>query len=293
MILGQVRPDRQVCLFSATWPDSVGALAQDVCHDRPIKINVGSTKLSACRTIHQNFWLVGSGGPPVQYPGESKDQVLLRAVEKLSDKSAKALIFCNSKDSVFRVVANLCENGYNAEGFCGGYTQEQREATIAKFSDLDSDLRLLVCTMVLGRGHDFKNLKYVLNYDLPCTTSGTRNGMVEYVHRIGRTGRAGEQGYSLTLLEESDLFQARELIDLLKESRQEVPQLLTEADTKRKRQKYWRMRWDPLHATGHPSPDALVGVEESWSGRGTGRRHEFLKECGGLGAARTVAPGTS
>ena len=66
-----------------------------------------------------------------------------------------------------------------------------------RFTYPESDLSVLVCTQVLGRGQDFPNVKYVINYDIPYD-------LVEYVHRIERTGRAGNKGYSLTLLEESD-----------------------------------------------------------------------------------------
>ena len=66
-----------------------------------------------------------------------------------------------------------------------------------RFTYPESDLSVLVCTQVLGRGQDFPTVKYVINYDIPYD-------LVEYVHRIERTGRAGNNGYSLTLLEESD-----------------------------------------------------------------------------------------
>merc|ERR1719401_2006725 len=100
---------------------------------------------------------------------------------------SKALIFCNKTEEVPDVVSFLRENGIDSEGFSSSFHQEQRTSLLSRFTRIDGDVRFLVCTQVLGRGHDFANLQYVINYDMP-------HKMVEYVHRIGRTGRGGRKG---------------------------------------------------------------------------------------------------
>jgi len=127
-----------------------------------------------------------------------------------------------------RLVGELQRRGCQCAGLTGGIEQHEREATLRAFRDDDSELHFLVCTALLGRGHDFKNVRFVINYDMPPR-------IVEYVHRIGRTGRAGERGFSVTLVELSDLWIASDLSQCLHESKQKVPSWLIEAKSKKKR----------------------------------------------------------
>ena len=84
---------------------------------------------------------------------------------------------------------------------------------------------MVVCTQILGSGHYFRDVAFVVNYDMP-----TR--IEEYVHRIGLAGRAGREGYSMTFITEEDLVMASDLVACLTESRQVVPSFLTEASTR-------------------------------------------------------------
>jgi ATP-dependent RNA helicase DDX5/DBP2 len=288
-IVSQVRPDRQMLLFSATWEnDSLLQLAKDACSCKPIHVNVGSTKLAACKDINQVFLLTGTEeGVPQAYKGRSKLEVLVCSVKKafaVADKSSKMLIFCNRVEAVPTVLAELQAEGIPCEGFSAEYTQAERQEALKQFRDIDNHLPVLVCTQLLGRGHDFQNLKYVVNFDMPRRAS-------EYVHRIGRTGRAGEKGESLTLMEEMDLVGAREIRDCLEATGQFVPIWLSAACSNKKHQKYARMCRDFLNGTV-TVPKALGDrhVPPEWKGRGGPRglemRNWWLRECGGEGAGR-------
>lgn len=126
----------------------------------------------------------------------------------------KVLVFCNSQETVPKVVEELQMGGVVCEGISGNCAQGLREETILRFAQPGSDLPLLVCTQLLGRGHDFRTVKWVINYDMP-------GRMIDYVHRIGRTGRAGQKGFSLTLMEEIDLRLAKEMAQCLRETKQD------------------------------------------------------------------------
>jgi len=307
MLMSQIRPDRQVCLFSATWPSQIEKLVAEVCSCRPIHINVGSIKLAACQAIEQCFKLIGECPQRCEFPGASKFDVLQTMLKKATSlmlRGQKGLVFCNKGDTATRLVDELrSRGGWRCAGLTGGVEQHEREATIRTFREDDSELQFLVCTALLGRGHDFKNVRFVINYDMPPR-------IVEYVHRIGRTGRAGQRGFAVTLVELSDLWIASDLSQCLHESKQRVPKWLIEAKSKKKREAFrkWH-RWGgaaptalanwgmpPLPPSGGGQSavaalaDGTVDDECSawaeWKGRGSSKRHIFLQRCSGMGPAR-------
>eukprot|EP00419_Tripos_fusus_P006869 CAMPEP_0172682008 /NCGR_PEP_ID=MMETSP1074-20121228/17863_1 /TAXON_ID=2916 /ORGANISM="Ceratium fusus, Strain PA161109" /LENGTH=645 /DNA_ID=CAMNT_0013500611 /DNA_START=44 /DNA_END=1978 /DNA_ORIENTATION=- len=306
LIVSQVRPDRQVCLFSATWPPKIEMLSKEVT-EKPITINVGCVKLSACKDIQQKVMLVGALRHPHKgdcvFKDRSKTDILLHTLIEIKDKleRTRALIFCNNVDTVPKVVNYLKSNGFPCEGCSGKCLQREREDVIKRFQDDNGNLRILVCTKLLGRGHDFKDLNYVFNFDMP-------SRIVEYIHRIGRTGRAGKQGYSVTLLEETDLGYARDLIDVLEATVQEVPTWLRDARKKRGVfSALWRsncfhgssggdgmaVSGNVTHSNGMAYQAAAhtrsTAESHKWNGRGVGRRHIFLEQCNGRGPARAPA----
>lgn len=295
LIVSQIRPDRQVLLFSATWQDNVEEFAHEVCQCAPIRIHVGGTKLAACKDIDQCFWCPGKGPNPAEtWPvGETKIQVLCRALRSVDDRiksGAKTLIFCNKSETVPWVVEELRNVGFICEPFTGILRQTMRDEILAKFQNPDSDLPILVCTQVLGRGHDIQDVKFVINFDFP-------QRIVEYVHRIGRTGRAGQNGFALTLLDEIDLRYAKEIVDLVKETGQEPPQWLKEESSRKKIKKYNQLYHTVKTGNVQNLTNGLglamledTKNHEEWKGRGLGRRNEFLKMCKEQGAARVWAP---
>merc|ERR1719313_808420 len=214
----------------------------------------------------------------------NKKQVLAAEIEKIiacSDISDKMLVFVNKKDDVPDVVAELRAAGICCEGFTADLSFENRQDILQKFRHWENKIPILVCTQLLGRGHDFPNLKNVVSFDKP-----TR--MSEYVHRVGRTARGGEEGRSLMLLEPMDLVSAREVRDCLKATDQETPQWLLRACSDRNHQKYVQMCRNARNQfwTSGRTPTA----EPQWQGRGRGAglsiRLRFLDECEGHGAAR-------
>jgi ATP-dependent RNA helicase DDX5/DBP2 len=284
LLMSQIRPDRQVLLFSATWPETVERFAREICHQRPIHINIGGVKLAACKDVDQCFWCPGRVIGGRWNPGEKKIDALKRGMgmvfDKLQTNREKVLIFCNHIGEVPTVVKELQQEGMPCEGFTSDCTQAVRTELLRRFIEGD-DLSILVCTQVLGRGHDFQNVKYVINYDMP-------NRLVDYVHRVGRTGRAGERGFSLTFLEETDLRFAKDICDMLRETGLKPEKWLEQESTRRKQKKWLQLYRDCRY--GAPPPAITDATQESqepqWDGRGRSRRHEFLHLCRSMGMGR-------
>lgn len=268
MICDFARPDRQVALFSATWPQDMDALAPKVCNQAPVQINVGDISLRACSSILQVFSHI--------VEGTTKEMTLIDTIRDLTSRlkgGEKMLVFCNQKTTVHEVLQHLANAepplDVNWEAIYGDLTQRNRDSVLKRFtSDQTGDLPVLVCTQILGRGHDFQDVRFVVNYDMP-------RQIVEYIHRIGRTGRAGAKGNALTFLDDADLFhQAKALSACLQESSQQVDPWITKATKYPWRRDYQDRFWRQKQ-----------GVAEGWDGRGQGRRHEFLEKCEGRGPA--------
>eukprot|EP00927_Polykrikos_kofoidii_P020198 TRINITY_DN19521_c0_g1_i1.p1 TRINITY_DN19521_c0_g1~~TRINITY_DN19521_c0_g1_i1.p1 ORF type:complete len:490 (-),score=75.55 TRINITY_DN19521_c0_g1_i1:229-1698(-) len=226
LVLNEIRPDRQLLLFSATWDMSYQEAASKLCKWKPVHIHVGSTQLAACKDIVQELRTVQNG--------ETKSELLIKAIEMVGScrsESKKVLVFVNSREGVHEIVGKLKENHVACEGFTGSYNDGSRNDILQTFNDPLSSLQVLVSTQILGRGFDFPDLKYVINYDMPCT-------IVEYIHRIGRTGRAGRKGYALSILTEDNLWWlARPLKKCLEATSQKIPNQLYEACSWRRRER--------------------------------------------------------
>uniref|UniRef100_A0A7S4SLX2 RNA helicase n=1 Tax=Alexandrium monilatum TaxID=311494 RepID=A0A7S4SLX2_9DINO len=221
LILSQVRPDRQMLMFSATWPKEVQKLAREHCTAseglEPVMIRVGGDRLAACRTISQKVLVLPS-------PTEKLEK-LCEAIRKSSchrrSNRHKCLIFCRTKAAVDDLVSQLCMHGIEVEGIHSDKCQTERLRVLRDFKN--GELSCLASTNCLGRGHDIPRVKFVINYDAP-------NSIESYIHRIGRTGRAGEQGYAMTFLTQKEAKFAGPLIRVLKETSQEVPRKLEELE---------------------------------------------------------------
>eukprot|EP01098_Paradermamoeba_levis_P006682 TRINITY_DN2771_c0_g1_i1.p1 TRINITY_DN2771_c0_g1~~TRINITY_DN2771_c0_g1_i1.p1 ORF type:complete len:586 (-),score=228.08 TRINITY_DN2771_c0_g1_i1:356-2113(-) len=204
-IIGQVCPERQTVMFSATWPQSVQALASDF-QVSPVRINIGSMDLVACVNVKQIVEVV----EPFQ-----KEKKLLELLSKYhASRKNRILIFVLYKKEAVRVEENLNYKGWKALAIHGDMTQEKRTQALKSFKD--GSFPLLVATDVAARGLDIRDVEYVINYTFPLTIE-------DYIHRIGRTGRAGKQGISHTFFTLHDKSRSGELINVLKDSNQEVP----------------------------------------------------------------------
>jgi len=210
-IMSQIRPDRQSLLWSATWPKEIQDIANRFMSD-PIRVQIGSEELIANENISQNFKQLHSGDKLDEFVQDCKE---------ICDRGRKCLAFANTKRECERLIYSLLRAGISADCIHGDKSQMQRDDTMNKFRN--GYTRVLVATDVVARGIDIRDIRVVINYDMP-------TNIEDYVHRIGRTGRAGDQGVSLAYVTESDLRAlGKDLQKLLARSGQPVPDFIEHA----------------------------------------------------------------
>ncbi|HLG87876.1 MAG TPA: DEAD/DEAH box helicase [Alphaproteobacteria bacterium] len=181
-IVARLPRSRQTLMFSATLPPEIRRLADQFLNS-PIEVSV-SPPASAAATVTQAIARVS--------PADKRRA--LRFLIKSEDVK-NALIFCNRKRDVAIVHKSLQRHGFDAGALHGDMAQSARSETLAKFKA--DDLKLLVCSDVAARGLDIKGLSHVFNFDVPHHSE-------DYVHRIGRTGRAGMSGRAFMLVTPDD-----------------------------------------------------------------------------------------
>lgn len=187
-IIGGMPKDRQTLLFSATYPDDIQALSARF-QRTPQRITVPSRHSGSA--IEQRFYLSEPGAL-----AEDLSRVLA------DQRPSAAVVFCNTKEQVRELCAWLAQRGTSALALHGDLEQRDRDQVLIRFKH--GSAPLLVATDVAARGLDVENLPLVINYHLP------RDPDV-YVHRIGRTGRAGQHGLAVTLLLEKERFKLERL----------------------------------------------------------------------------------
>ncbi|KAF3194628.1 pre-mRNA processing RNA-helicase [Orbilia oligospora] len=205
-IIGNIRPDRQTVLFSATFPSQMEALARKVLI-KPVEIVVGARSVVAAEVSQI-----------VEVRTENtKFARLLEILGELYDKEddARSLVFVDRQESADSLLSDLMKRGYATMSLHGGKDQIDRDSTISDFKAGVS--QVLVATSVAARGLDVKQLKLVVNYDCP-------NHMEDYVHRVGRTGRAGNKGTAVTFITPDQERYAHDIAKALKLSGQDVPE---------------------------------------------------------------------
>lgn len=202
-ILHQIRPDRQMLMWSATWPKEIRKLAHDFLGDFT-QINIGSTELRANPNIEQ---IVEVCEP------RDKMQLLIDSLEEAHGQ--KTLIFVQTKRQADYITDRLRGKRFRALAIHGDKTQMMRDRTLESFRT--GRAQILVATDVAARGLDVDDIKVVFNYDFP-------NTIDDYVHRIGRTARASKTGKAITFFTENEASQASDLMKVLREAKQDVPQ---------------------------------------------------------------------
>ncbi|WBW72304.1 ATP-dependent RNA helicase Dbp3 [Schizosaccharomyces osmophilus] len=199
---------RQTVFYSATWPDSVRSLAATFLKD-PVKITIGSEELSASQNITQIVELLEDS--------RDKERTLINVISKTlasADQGDKILVFVLYKKEAARVESTLARR-FNAVGIHGDMSQGARLQALENFKTNKSPV--LVATDVAARGLDIPQVQLVINVTFPLTIE-------DYIHRIGRTGRANTKGVSHTFFTPEDKSHAGELINVLRQAKQEVPE---------------------------------------------------------------------
>lgn len=207
-ILLDIRPDRQTVMTSATWPEGVRRLATKYLTD-PIQLCVGSLDLRAAKTVTQKLEMVKSE--------DEKSEKLIKFIKEEMNETDKLIVFVGRKSTADNLSCDLAMKGIQCQAIHGDREQCDREEALEDFKE--GLVKILIATDVASRGIDVRDITCVMNYDFP------RN-IEEYVHRVGRTGRAGRTGTSLTFMAREDWKHAKELIEILKQGEQCVPQSL-------------------------------------------------------------------
>ena len=188
-ILGEIENEHQTALFSATMPQAILDITDKYQKDAEL-IKVTKKELTI-PLIKQYYFVVKS---------VYKEEVISRLLELHGFK--RSIIFCNTKRMVDELAENLKNRGYQAEGLHGDMTQKQRDFVMNRFKN--GSLEILIATDVAARGIDVDDLEAVFNYDVP-------QDIEYYVHRIGRTGRAGKEGMAFTFAYGRDLYRIRDI----------------------------------------------------------------------------------
>jgi ATP-dependent RNA helicase DeaD len=243
-ILGQLPSARQTALFAATMPKRITAIAERHLKD-PARLIIPDEKVAkgAAPRVRQVAYLVSRA---------QKVDALGRVLDL--ETPASALVFCRTRGEVETLTQTLNGRGYRAEALHGGMSQRDRDRVMRRFREGTAEL--LLATDVAARGLDIGRLSHVINYDVPPAPES-------YVHRIGRTGRAGREGVAITLAEPRERPLLRN-IERLTGRRLELGTMPTVADLRARRLELTRASLREAVVAGGAEPfRALV---ESLSG---------------------------
>lgn len=201
-IMDNVRPDRQTVMFSATFPRAMEALARRIL-SKPIEVQVGGRSV-VCSDVEQHVIVI------------EEDKKFLKLLEILGHYQEKGsvIIFVDKQEHADGLLKDLMKASYPCMSLHGGIDQYDRDSIINDFKN--GACRLMVATSVAARGLDVKHLILVVNYNCP-------NHYEDYVHRVGRTGRAGNKGYAYTFIIEDQARYAGDIIKALELSGSPIP----------------------------------------------------------------------
>ncbi|KAF1834844.1 ATP-dependent RNA helicase DBP3 [Decorospora gaudefroyi] len=224
-IISQTATKRQTLMFTATWPPSVRELASTFMN-LPVRITIGDNQSGELRANVRIKQLVEVVDPRAK---EQRLLQLLKQYQSGKNKDDRILVFCLYKKEAMRIENFIRVKGFRVGGIHGDLSQEKRSASLAAFKE--GQVPLLVATDVAARGLDIPAVKLVINVTFPLTAE-------DYVHRIGRTGRAGKEGLAITLFTEHDKALSGSLINVLKAANQPVPEELMKFGTTVKKKEH-------------------------------------------------------
>nr|GEY36444.1 DEAD-box ATP-dependent RNA helicase 14-like [Tanacetum cinerariifolium] len=202
-IVNAIPARRQTLMYTATWPKEVRKIAADLLVN-PVQVNIGNVdELVANKSITQHIEVLA--------PMEKHKR--LEQILRSQEPRSKIIIFCSTKKMCDQLARNLTRQ-FAAAAIHGDKSQQERDYVLNQFRSGRSPV--LVATDVAARGLDIKDIRVVINYDFP-------TGVEDYVHRIGRTGRAGATGEAYTFFGDQDAKHASDLVKLLEGANQRVP----------------------------------------------------------------------
>ncbi|WP_440693747.1 DEAD/DEAH box helicase [Candidatus Pelagibacter sp. HIMB1695] len=181
VILKFIPKDHQTLLFSATLPENILKISQKYLNN-PERVSVGSLSTPIEKIKQETFQITA-------------DKKYHELINQLVERSGSILVFVKTKHGADKIVKRLKYDGHKADAIHGNLRQSKRDRVIRGFRNGNS--RILIATDVAARGLDIPVIKHVINYDLPQVPE-------DYIHRIGRTGRAGKDGSALTFLTNND-----------------------------------------------------------------------------------------
>ncbi len=190
MILTEIPPERQMLLFSATMAPEIVKLTETYQTD-PVYVHIAKKALTT--ELTEQYY--------IEVREDSKTELLCRLIDR--DSVNLGLVFCNTKKRVDQLTARLQDRGCAADALHGDMKQLERERVMNKFRH--GLTRILVATDVAARGIDVSGVQAVFNYDIP-------EDPEQYVHRIGRTGRAGNRGKAYSFVFGRDMYKLREIM---------------------------------------------------------------------------------
>ena len=188
-ILAETPQERQTMLFSATMPPFIASIASNYMKD-PLKIPIGQTNQGA-DTVEHHYYMVKAS---------DRYLALKRIVDMIPD--IYGIIFCRTRQETKEIADKLIADGYNADALHGDLSQAQRDMVMQRFRM--KHLQLLVATDVAARGIDVTDLTHVINYNLP-------DDPEVYIHRSGRTGRAGKKGVSISIIHSKEMGRIKQI----------------------------------------------------------------------------------
>jgi ATP-dependent RNA helicase RhlE len=199
-VIGQLPEKRQNLMFSATLPKEIRSLVSSILND-PVKISI-TPPATTVDKIDQSVYYVDKG---------NKCRLLIWVLQ--DPRISSALVFTRTKHGADRVVRDLMRAGISSAAIHGDKTQNARQAALSKFKN--HQIRVLVATDIAARGIDIEELSHVINYDIPEVPE-------TYVHRIGRTARAGHSGIALSFC---SINEKSDFLHILKLIKKDVPEI--------------------------------------------------------------------
>ncbi|XP_046639989.1 probable ATP-dependent RNA helicase DDX46 [Daphnia pulicaria] len=201
-IIDNTRPDRQTVMFSATFPRQMEALARRILN-KPVEITVGGRSV-VCADVEQHVLVM------------EDEQKFLKLLELLGvyQEQGSVLVFVEKQESADDLLKDLMKAGYDCISLHGGIDQYDRDSAVVDFKN--GKIKLMIATSVAARGLDVKHLILVVNYDCP-------NHHEDYIHRCGRTGRAGNKGFAYTFITPDQQRAAGDIIKAMEQSETPVP----------------------------------------------------------------------